>query len=345
MLAKNLEMTTDQWKDVLRQAADHGALYVRFTGGEPLLRDDFAELYLFTRRLGMKVMLFTNGCLITSDLADLFARVPPLKMIEVSVYGMQPKSYDAVTCAPGAFREFRSGVELLSERQIPFVVKSVILPHNRDELGQFETWAATIPWMSKSPAYAQFFYFRTRRDSDAKNRLISSLRFTPEEGLKMLIQLAPNYISEMAQFCGQFIRPASDQLFTCGAGEVGCVDAYGKYQMCMLLRHPDFVYDLTRGTLRQALMGEFRQWRELRATNQEYIRRCARCFLKGLCEQCPGRSWSEYGTLDTPVEYLCDFAHVQARYLGLLKENEYGWEVENWRERIAALVERANSMI
>ena len=51
--ARAREMTTAQVEDVLRQAADLGCLQVRFTGGEPLLRPDFEELYLFARRLGL----------------------------------------------------------------------------------------------------------------------------------------------------------------------------------------------------------------------------------------------------------------------------------------------------
>jgi hypothetical protein len=42
----------------------------------------------------------------------------------------------------------------------------------------------------------------------------------------------------------------------------------------------------------------------------------------------------EHGTLDTPVEYLCEIAHAQARQLRLLEEKEMAWEVEDWRERI-----------
>ena len=107
--ATRRELTTGQWKDILRQAADLGALSVRFSGGEPLLREDFAELYLYARRLGMKVALFTNGRLITPELADLFVRILPLMKIEISVYGMHPESYDSIACAPGAFTEFRRG--------------------------------------------------------------------------------------------------------------------------------------------------------------------------------------------------------------------------------------------
>jgi radical SAM protein with 4Fe4S-binding SPASM domain len=337
--AARRELSTDQWKGILKQAADLGALYVRFTGGEPLLRPDFSELYLFTRRLGLEVMLFTNARLITPELADLFARVPPRKKIEISVYGMHAESYDAVACAPGAFAEFHRGVALLEERKIPFVVKSVLLPPNRGERDEFETWAATIPWMDISPSYAVFLELRTRRDSPARNRLIRSLRFTPEEGVEFFARGGKANRRTMAQFSTKFMGPPGDRLFNCGAGEVGCVDAYGMYQMCMPLRHPDTVYDLKQGTLREALTEVFPPLRELRATNPDYLSRCARCFLKGLCEQCPGKSWEEHGTLDTPVEYLCQVAHTQARYLGLLGENEHAWEVKDWRARIGRLAE------
>ena len=77
--------------------------------------------------------------------------------------------------------------------------------------------------------------------------------------------------------------------------------------------------------------------REKKAVDPDYLKRCARCFLKGLCEQCPGKSWLEHGTLDTPVEYFCEIAHVLARHLGLLREREMGWEVRDWRERIRTL--------
>ena len=42
----------------------------------------------------------------------------------------------------------------------------------------------------------------------------------------------------------------------------------------------------------------------------------------------------EHGTLDTPVDYLCHAAHAQARDLGLLKNGEKAWEVEDWKEKI-----------
>ena len=104
------------------------------------------------------------------------------------------------------------------------------------------------------------------------------------------------------------------------------------------MKSPVCAYDLKRGTLKDALEDFFPKLRKIKTENREYLERCAKCFLKGLCEQCPAKSWSEHGTLDTPVEYLCRNAHEQARFLGLLGENERGWEVENWKERINRIV-------
>ena len=81
------EMSTAQCKDLLRQAVDLGALTVRFTGGEPLLRADFAEIYLFARQAGLRVLLLTDAPPYQrSNWPISFAKVPPLEKIEITAY-------------------------------------------------------------------------------------------------------------------------------------------------------------------------------------------------------------------------------------------------------------------
>ena len=335
LAAKEKELSTAQIKEILEEAQSLGCLGVRFTGGEPLLREDFEELYIFTRKLGIKALLFTNATLITAHLAELFSRIPPLKKIEISVYGMKKSSYEAVTRATGSFEAAWRGINLLLERKVPFVVKGARLPQNKDEMDEFEKWTAAIPRMDKPPLYSVLFDLRCRKDDKSKNELIKNLRVSAEEGLMFLTRRKDKYIKGMKEFCGKFMGPVGDILLSCGAGRGGgCVDAYGVFQPCILLRHPDAVYDLRRGSLKDALTNFFPKLKETKTTNPEYLNRCAKCFLKRLCEQCPAKSWMEYGTLDTPVEYLCRVAHAQARYLGLLKEGEKAWEVEDWQGRV-----------
>jgi radical SAM protein with 4Fe4S-binding SPASM domain len=337
------ELDTEGWKKILRQAADLGIMTVRFTGGEPLLRHDFPELYLFARRLGLTVLLFTNARLITPQIADLLADIPPLEDIEISVYGMKKESYEAVTGVTGSYAEFRNGMQSLLDRKIPFVVKSALLPPNKNETGEFNAWAATIPRMEGTPPLSSmFFELRGRRDSAARNSMISKLRVSPDEAMVILAEHPESYRREMAEFFDRFTPPLNDHLFTCGIGP-GCVDAYGALQPCMSLRHPDLTFDLKKGTLKEALTSVFPRLKEMRAINPLYLERCARCFLRGFCEQCPAKSWSEHGTLDTPVEYLCKIAHTQAQYLRLVRKGEQAWKIRDSKKRIQNLKRRVTA--
>ena len=333
--AKQKELSTEAIKEILSEAASLGCMEIGFSGGEPLLREDFEALYLFARKLGLKVNLCTNATLITPQLANLLARIPPLRPVEITLYGMKRKSYEAVTRNPGSFEAAWRGIHLLLDKEVKVLMRSCLLPPNKDERKDFEAWASTVPGMHKPPSYNFFFDLRHRRDSQARNRLIRQLRLSPHEGQAVLTRQPQKYLSQMKRFCSKYMSPPGKQLFPCGAGvESGWVDAYGYFQPCVLLRHPDTVYDLKKGSLKQARMNFFPEIRKQKASNPDYLARCACCFLKSLCEQCPGRSWVEHGALDVPVEYFCEIAHTQARYLGLLKAGEAAWKVNNWQERI-----------
>ncbi len=339
--ARRREMTTAQVKDILEQAVSLGCLQVRYTGGEPLLRPEFEELYLFARRLGMKVVLYTNARLITPHLSDLLARIPPLEPIEITVYGMHQETYEAVTRAPGSFRQFWRGTNLLLEHKVPFIVKGALLPPNKHEIDEFEAWAATIPWMSEPPSHGKHFDLRNRRDDVNKNRLIESLRVSPEEGLEVSLRNSAKRHPWTPELASRFLRPPGARLFDCGAcaGRHACIDAYGRAQPCMGVRAPELTRNVVGASegdhcsLQDAL-DQFTRFGDLRATNPDYLQRCAACFIKGICRQCPATSWAENGGLDTPVEYECEIAHAWARHLGWLGENEHGWEVMDGWQRV-----------
>ena len=335
--AARREMGTARVVGILEEAASLGCLTVRFTGGEPLLREDFGLIYLAARRLGLKVLLFTNATLITRRLAALFARVPPLERIEVSVYGMTRQTYEAATRNPGSYAALRRGLELLDQCGVRYAVKGAVLPTNRHEMGEFDAWASSLTGMDGPPSYVTVFDLRSRRDAE-KNGLIRRLRLSPREIVRLQARWGEAFSRDMLRICGSFSRAEGARLFSCiSGGGKASVDAYGFFQHCLLLRHPDTVCDLAEGGLRRALTEFLPRLRRLEARNAEYLARCGRCFLKGFCEQCPARSWSEHGTLDTPVDYLCEIAHVQAVAIGVLGEGEKAWEVADGERRAARL--------
>ena len=329
------ELSTDQIRALLNEAAALGCLTVRFTGGEPLLRTDFEEVYQFARQCGLRVRILTNATLMTPHLVDLFAGLPPLEPIEITLYGMQPATCDTVTGVPGSFAAAWRGIKLLQNCNVPFIARYARLPHNSNDIPAFERWARQIPWLEDAPMYTVFYEGRGRRDSESRNRLIDRLNPTPEAGLEFLVERIPDYLERLDRLCHRSTDTPSDRLFTCDAGlGCGCIDAYGYLQPCVLLRHPDTVYDLKKGSLKEALKHFFPAIRQKRARNRNYLNRCARCILRGLCDQCPARSWLATGDLESPVDQCCRLAHAQAERIGRVRPGQKGWQTGSLQEAL-----------
>ena len=66
------EMKKEKILALLDELRDAGCLHFLITGGEPLLRADFRDIYEHAKRIGMIVTVFTNGTLITREVLDSF---------------------------------------------------------------------------------------------------------------------------------------------------------------------------------------------------------------------------------------------------------------------------------
>lgn len=331
------ELSTERVKEILVEAVALGCLNVRFTGGEPLLRRDFLNIYEFARKIGLKVTLFTNGTLISEQHAELFACISPMELIQITLYGTNKADYESVTRVPGSFEAAWNGIRLLKKKNIPFILKGGFLTGKDNESDEFDKLAEDNPWMDRPPSRILFLDLRCRRDSETKNRRIETLRPTNRQAVNFLMRDKTRYMDHLSQFLSKFRQTSAynDLLFTCSPGKgSGCVDAYGKLQACLILRHPDWVYDLDQGNLKNAFTMFFPPFREMKAADEAYLNRCARCFLRSFCEHCPAKSWMEYGVLDRPVEYACEFTHYLAKHLGILIEGEKTWRVSDGEIRL-----------
>src|SRR5437016_204209 len=61
LVSSREELTTAEWKRVLDEAAELGALHVGFSGGEPLQRADLAQLVAAARTAGLYSNLITSS--------------------------------------------------------------------------------------------------------------------------------------------------------------------------------------------------------------------------------------------------------------------------------------------
>jgi radical SAM protein with 4Fe4S-binding SPASM domain len=89
----------------------------------------------------------------------------------------------------------------------------------------------------------------------------------------------------------------------------------GTFRPCNSLRHPDTIYDLRKGTLREAWDEWVPRVRDLRGTNLELLEKCRECDIINLCLWCPAHAALETGAMDDWVEYVCEVAHARAAAL------------------------------
>lgn len=311
--AEAAELTAAEILDIARQAVGLGSMWCLITGGEPLLREDFSEIYLGLKRLGLIVSVFTNATLITDELIALFKAYPP-RDIEVTVYGITRETYDAVVRRPGAFDAFMRGLNRLFASGVRVRLKAMAI---RSNLHEQEAIGAFCRSRTKD-----FFRFdpqlHLRFDGDpVRNAEIRKERLTPEE-IVGLERTDEKRAEEMRKNCDSLIDErathfACDHLFHCSAGNSGfSVSPDGVFRLCPALWAEGTTFDLRRGTLAEAWNDFVPNVRELRSRKAEFLDSCRKCALINLCLWCPAHAHLESGALDGATPYFCEVAHARA---------------------------------
>lgn len=93
------ELTARQWLELGERAAKRGMLFLQLTGGEPLLREDFREIYTGLKKLGLLISLNTNGALLDGDMLEFLRKDPPIRL-NVSIYGGKDADYRSLCGVP-----------------------------------------------------------------------------------------------------------------------------------------------------------------------------------------------------------------------------------------------------
>jgi MoaA/NifB/PqqE/SkfB family radical SAM enzyme len=104
------ELTTEQWKSVIRQTEDAGVVNVVFTGGEPLLRKDIFELISWVRKDEANAMMFSNGLLLTEENVKKLVDAG-LFSLNVSIDSPDPETHDKLRRVPRCFERGIEGLQ------------------------------------------------------------------------------------------------------------------------------------------------------------------------------------------------------------------------------------------
>ena len=292
------ELTTGQVVDLMSQAADAGCLLLLLTGGEPLVRDDFLDIYVAAKRMGLLITVFTNGSLVSERHLDVFAEYPPHE-VEISLYGMSEETYERVT-GVRAFARVMEAVDGLVDRRVRIGLKTMILRENAADIRCMESYARSLGVPFRVDPVVT-----PRLDGD---RGPLAQRVDPEEAAALEMQVE-GYREEMARFHAAHFRdehsldmgqPPSNKLYRCGAGrESFHVDARGLVHPCEM---SPIAYD-------SGQLGFARCWRSVKSAVEEAVweeaDKCAGCSHILLCGYCPALFALEGASPAQPPSYLC----------------------------------------
>ncbi len=317
------ELTTGEWREVVDQARSLGTRRWSISGGEPLLREDFAELFDHITRKAIGYSLNTNGALITPQIAKLLTRRGS-KMI--ALYGATAEVHDDVTRTPGSFDATMEGFARLREAGAGFTVQVVPMRANWHEWEAMKALAASL-----SPHWrvgAAWLYLSACGDA-ARNEEIARQRLDPADVIALdepipADESAAGSDGEEPAAGAAHPRPAGgdDRVYAaCIAGRRDLhIDPYGQVAHCSFIKDPALRFSL-RGPGGVAPGALERIWeQELPAVadgvcgGQEYLEGCAVCDVRDDCRWCGVYGYLEHRRHGAGVDYLCEVAKEARRF-------------------------------
>jgi radical SAM protein with 4Fe4S-binding SPASM domain len=295
------ELPASTWLDLARQAVVNGMVFLLLTGGEVFLRRDFFEIYEPLTRMGLVLALFTNGTLVTKDIAARLAQAPPSRT-EITLYGATAATYEAVTGVPGSFAACCAGIEALVSYHVPLGLKSTITRQNIGELDAMRQMAHN--W---GLPFSAGWLLSRRPDLTPSDAAACRLAATDGLSLEATDRASAHEWTEIAL---RDTAAHSRNNFSCHAGKASFViNPAGEMNVCLVLAQP------AARPLKTGFPGAWQHVQHYVDSAPPAASECCACEALAYCGRCPAWSMMETGTLTEPVPYLCEIAWARkARY-------------------------------
>lgn len=296
------ELSTKKIISIIDEITEAGCLFLLITGGEPLLRKDFHEIYSHAKIKGLVITVFTNGTLITESTIELFKDLPP-QTVEISLYGAAASTYEKITKVPGSFKKCLSGIKKLLDNKINVRLKTILMTLNTHEFFEIKKLAEE---------YGVKFRFDPAV-SPCLNGDKSPLNFrvAPEDAVEKefsddtMIQRWEDYLNK---YSGEAV---TDTLYNCGAGINDFhIDPYGNLFPCLMMR--DIKYNLLNGSFITGWNEVIPQIGEIKA-GPDFI--CNICEKRDVCGFCPPFFELENSADDIYSEYHCAMSKLRYQTL------------------------------
>jgi len=304
---KQNELSTDEIKTIADKARKLGCREWAISGGEPMLRPDFPEIFDYITKKSSSYSINTNGTLITPEIAELMKR-KGRKM--VALYGATADVHDHVTRNPGSFQATMKGFKLLQEAGAEFIVQLIPM---KDNYHQYKEMVKLAKSLSPHWRVGAAWLFLSAEGDPRKNEEIKLQRLDPREVVELdKPQISDEEIEQEDYSCPS----AEDRLFA------SCIDhrrdfhidPYGHMSFCSFIKDPSLRYDLRKGSFQECWETFIPSLKDKVKGDQEYRDNCGSCGLRSECRWCPVYGYLEHRRFSAPVEYLCKVARENRKF-------------------------------
>ena len=291
------------FKDVASFAASSVCI---LTGGEPLLREDLAEIAASAVEKGLKPAVGTNGTLLTPAAAKaLFSS--GVRNVSVSIDFPTEREHDAFRGVEGAFKAAIAGVANAIDAGIDVQINTSITKRNRALVPEIHDLAVRLG----AKAFHPFILVPTGRGAGLADEVLSAAE--NEETLRL--------VCEMAKTSPLFLKPTDAPQYKrieieCGIAHAGARPSRG----CLAGTAFAFIgsngdvkpcgfFGISLGNVRNVGFGKI--WRDdpvlddLRRPERQKGK-CSRCGYIGVCGGCRARALAMKGDY-LAEEPLCPY--------------------------------------
>ncbi len=298
------ELSTEEAKRFIDDVANFAKPVMILTGGEPLIRDDIYEIAQYGSGKGLRMVLATNGVLITSGVARKLKEAG-IQRVSISIDGASAKTHDEFRGMPGAFDGALRGIEALKTVGMGVQINTTITKRNLDEMPKILDLALELG----AVALHIFMLVPTGR-----GEILRGEEIPPEEYERALnwfydmqrevpIQLkatcAPHYFRIMYQRAKQEGAPIDMKGEGFGAMTRGCL---GGTSFCFVSKvgeiYPCGYLPALAGNIRERPFEEI--WRDSKVFNDlrdvdKLKGKCGICEYKRVCGGCRARAYAKTG--------------------------------------------------
>lgn len=305
------ELSTAEWLRIAQDAIENGTLHLMLTGGEPLLRDDFAEIYTEISKMGFIIGLNTNASLMNDKYYKLFSKYPP-SSVSVTMYGSDRETYYNITGNSDNFEKTIRGLEYLSDLPTELDIKATFIKDNKDQLDSIReianrfTKRFAINFMVFKPipgvrSQAEQCRLSAKEciDIDISNSLYYNKLRKEQRAEKKFADTPVESVSKKKDY-GMDIYP---DVLTCLSAKCAYWITWdGKMLPCGTFNE---IYTLP-------LEEGFKEaWDRLPSLFKDisHPKECLQCKYYNYCPNCPAYFKVETGSYDKVSEYICKLAH------------------------------------